>query len=70
MTSTIDLSRTQSTLISSNESSKDSIYNDIYYELEPQEDSKVYIIKKGLVNRSLLPILPNQPRKMLIEYTI
>ena len=67
--STIDLSHTQSTPIP-NSKFTNSVYNNPHYKLEPSKESQVYIIKYSLFKRTLLPIISNQPQKLLVEYTL
>ena len=75
MESVIESTTTQSTQpiqptpISSSKKPKVN-FNDPDYELEPDSESNVYIIKNGLFTRSLMPIKPRVGRRVTLYYTM
>ena len=60
-------------LLESNSESNSQTDTDNYKENHPDyilEESKAYIFKKGYFKRTLLPIEPSKPKKLVVSYTI
>ena len=45
-------------------------YNSKDFTLEPDSESLIYIFRNGLFTRSLLPIIKNQDRQILVKCTL
>ncbi|KAK0672243.1 ribonuclease H-like domain-containing protein, partial [Cercophora samala] len=63
------IENSQSTISTSQTSEKPSASNQPDFQLERNEDSKIYIFKNNLFTRTLCPIKPGEPRQMTLQCT-